>query len=79
MTAYDVSAMDFSRIASMPTSATSASMSRSGSMPSTGGVPERKRRTPATGVYVGPIRNGSVAPIHPWTGCTSSSWWRAAT
>ena len=51
-----------------PTSASSASMSRSGSMPRTGGVPERKRRTPSTGVYVGPIRNGSVAPIQPWIG-----------
>ncbi len=63
----------------MPTSPTSSSMSCSGSIPTMAGVPLSIRRMPGAGVYVGPIRNGSVAPIQPWIGWVISSRSRSAT
>ena len=61
---------------SIPTSSISSIMSSTANMPRIDGVPERKRRMPAARGVVGPIRNGSSAPIQPWIGWVSSSRWR---
>ena len=47
--AYDVSATDLARIASMPASSTSSSMYCIATMPRIGGVPEMNRRMPLAG------------------------------
>ena len=77
--AYDVSATDFSRTASMPAASISAIMSCIASIPTTAACRRRSAGCPAAGAYDGPIRNGSTEPSQPWIGWVSDDRCREAT
>ena len=68
-----MSATDFSRIRPIPASAIIASVSWRASIPTMGGVPDRKRRIPSAGRYSGPMAKTSAVPIQPWIGWASRS------